>query len=340
MSSTFANAIASQPVAIDVARARAQHDAYAAALSRAGVELTVLPGDDAYPDGCFVEDCAVVVGGTALITRPGAPSRRGEVAAVRDALSQFLTIEETPPPATLDGGDCVRVGDRLFIGRSARTNEAGIARARDVLGLEVVSVPVDAQLHLKSVCSPLDDETILLAEETIDRELFPDVRVVMVPAEESFAANAIALENKVIAAAGCPRTHRAIEALGREVIAVDTSEIRKADGALTCLSIVFACLLGCQGESVDSVKPVSDSAAEDIAVSDTTSNTGDANADGSTRGPAQIPLKTSKGEFAIDATEVSNADYKIVIAQVLEVVAVAVGRRWGSLAWIEPPPRA
>jgi dimethylargininase len=239
ISSTFANAIASQPVSIDVERARRQHHDYATALARAGLEIELLPADDAFADGCFVEDCAVVVGTTALITRPGAPSRRGEIAAVRVALARTLSIVETEEPALLDGGDCMRVGNRMFVGRSERTNDAGIARLREVFPeLQVIAVPVRECLHLKSVCSPIGDR-ILLSEGTIAPESFHGVEVVMVPAAEGFAANAIALGRTVIAAAGCPATKQVLTGRGFEVIEVDTSEMRKADGALTCLSILY-----------------------------------------------------------------------------------------------------
>jgi dimethylargininase len=243
ISGSFEDAITMRPrsTAIDVALARRQHEHYAAALSRAGLELVQLPHDDAFPDGCFVEDCAFVADGTALITRPGAPSRRGEVDSVRAALERVLRIEITTEPATVDGGDCMRVGNRIFVGRSQRTNDAGIARVREVfgpLGFDVIAVPLHDVLHLKCVCSPLDGDTILLADGTIPREAFGDVRVVSVPAHEECAANAVAIGRTVLVAAGHPATERLVAEQGFEVIAVDTSEIRKADGALTCLSVL------------------------------------------------------------------------------------------------------
>jgi len=240
---SFADALTMRPktAAIDVELARRQHREYAEALTRAGAELVELPADDELPDGCFVEDCALVAGGTALITRPGAPSRRGEIVEVRRALERVLRIELMNEPATLDGGDCMRVGKRIFVGRSQRTNDAGIARVREVfgpLGFEVIAVPLREVLHLKCVCSPLDDETILLADNTIPRAVFDDLRVLTVPTDEECAANAVALGRTVLVAAGHPVTARVVAASGFEVLAVDTSEIRKADGALTCLSIL------------------------------------------------------------------------------------------------------
>lgn len=240
---SFADALTMRPktAPIDVELARLQHRRYAAALTRAGAELVELPADDEFPDGCFVEDCAVVAGGTALITRPGAPSRRGEIAEVRRALERVLRVESMNEPATLDGGDCMRLGKRIFVGRSQRTNEAGIARVREVfapLGYEVVAVALGEVLHLKCVCSPLDDQTILLADNTIPRATFGDLRVLPVPTQEECAANAVAIGRTVLVAAGHPVTARVVAESGFEVFAVDTSEIRKADGAMTCLSIL------------------------------------------------------------------------------------------------------
>lgn len=237
--STFADAITTQPKSapIDVARARTQHGRYVEALAAAGAEVVRLPADDRFPDGCFVEDCAIVAKGTALITRPGAESRRDEVAAVRDALAS-LRVEHTAAPATLDGGDCMRVGGRFYVGVTARTNEAGITRVREVFG-ETMAIPLTDVLHLKCVCSPIADDAILLAEGTIPRERFAGLRVIDVPREEADAANAVAIGRTLLIAAGCPRTERRLRDEGFDTIAVDTSEIRKADGALTCLSVLF-----------------------------------------------------------------------------------------------------
>lgn len=237
IASTFADAITMKPKTspIDVARAREQHEAYARALSLAGAEIVRLLGDDRFPDGCFVEDCAVVAGRT-LITRPGAESRRGEVDAVRAALNAEL---ETHAPATLDGGDCMVVGDRIYVGLTARTNEGGLARVREVFPRhEVIAVPLSDVLHLKCVCSAIAPDTILLAEGALPRDLFAGLRVLDVPREEADAANAVAIGRTLVFAAGAPLSERRVREAGFETIAVDTSEIRKADGALTCLSVL------------------------------------------------------------------------------------------------------
>jgi len=239
---TFARALAKTPATIDVVAARAQHAGYRRALAEAGLTVVHLAADDATPDCCFVEDTAVVAGGVALITCPGAPSRRAEVEAVAVALAAYMPTERMQAPATLDGGDCMLVGTTLYVGRSARTNEAGVARLSDVMhprGVRVVAVEMPLEiLHLKCVCSSLGDR-VLLAEGTIDPAVFGDVAIVTAPAEDLFAANAVAVGDRVLAAADSVRTHAALRAAGYQVIPVATPEMRKADGALTCLSIVF-----------------------------------------------------------------------------------------------------
>lgn len=238
--SSFSSALCAEVPAhpIDVALARTQHAAYCAALAACGATVEVLAGEEACPDSCFIEDTAVVVGGRALLTRPGAPSRRAETAAVATALARWLDVVEMTAPATLDGGDCMRVGDTLYVGRSARTNPLGIAQLA-ALGLRVVAVDLPpGVLHLKCVCSPLGDDRILLAEQSIPAQKF-DADVVWVPASETYAANAVAIGGHVIVADGYPRTSEALAAAGFTLHAVPTSEVRKADGSLTCQSIVL-----------------------------------------------------------------------------------------------------
>ena len=237
---SFAQALSVRPPEppIDVALARRQHDAYCAALASCGVAIEVLAGDDACPDCCFVEDTAVVAGGRTLITRPGAPSRRAETAPVAAALARWLEVVVMTEPATVDGGDCMRVGDTLYVGRSARSNAAGVAQLA-ALGLRIVVVELPpGALHLKCVCSPLGGDRILLAEQSIPAAAF-DASIVWVPAAETYAANAVAVGQHVLVAAGFPRTHDALAAAGFTVHAVASSEVRKADGSLTCQSIVL-----------------------------------------------------------------------------------------------------
>jgi dimethylargininase len=236
--SSFARALAAVPVAIDVERARAQHADYVAGLRALGLEILELPADDEAPDCCFVEDVCVVAGGRALLTVPGAPSRRREVEPVARALDRRCALARMAAPATLDGGDCLRLGDRFYVGVSARTNDAGRAALAAAFGLEVVPVPLPpGTLHLKSVCSALADDLVLVAAGTIAPAVFAGARVVVAP--EAIAANAVAHGGAALVAAGCPETRARVEAAGFRTVTVDTSELRKADGALTCLSVVM-----------------------------------------------------------------------------------------------------
>jgi dimethylargininase len=239
---SFAHALCAQrpAAAIDVALARDQHAAYVAALEAAGVQVDTVPADDALPDCVFIEDTAVIVDGLALITQPGAPSRREETAAIAGALAGHLDIVRMTGDARLDGGDCMRVGNTIYVGQSARTNGAGIDLLTAVFPkLRVITVWLPASvLHLKCVCSPLGDERILLAEGTLAPTTF-DCAVVWVPVAEAYAANAVAIGTHVLAADGFPRTHEALAAAGFTIHAVPTSEIRKADGSLTCQSLLY-----------------------------------------------------------------------------------------------------
>ncbi len=239
VSASFADALTMAPLAapIDVAVARAQHAAYVAALRAAGAEVVVLPAEDSLPDACFVEDCAVIAGGMALICRPGAATRRPEPPAVQRALAQLLPVVEMSAPCTLDGGDCLRLGGRLYIGRSSRTNADGIAFARAVLDdVEVIELPVGAGLHLKSACSPLGDDAVLVLAGVLPAGAFGDARELVV--HDAPAANVVVVGRHALVPAGFPEATRAVASVGLTPIEVDNSELRKADSALTCLSIV------------------------------------------------------------------------------------------------------
>lgn len=240
---SFANALAAvrPDPPIDVALARTQHAAYCAALAAAGAEVVVLAADEACPDCVFVEDTAVIAGDVALIARPGAASRRAEVEPVAVALAATHRLVRMTAPATLDGGDCMRVGDTIYVGRSARTNAEGIAQlAAAFPTFRVVALDLPANvLHLKCVCSPLGADRILLADETIDPARFA-VPAVRIPFAELYAANAVAIGADVIVAQGFPRTRDALAHAGFRVHAVPVSEVRKADGSLTCQSLIVS----------------------------------------------------------------------------------------------------
>jgi dimethylargininase len=226
---------------IDLPRAVAQHAAYAALVGSLGLEVVELPADPAFPDCCFVEDAAVVLDEVALATRPGAASRRGEVETVAAALARYRRVETTPPPATLEGGDVLRVGRTLFVGRSSRTNAAGLARLAEVaepLGYRVVPVGVTGCLHLKSAVTALDDERLLVNRAWLDTTPLRRHELVDVAPEEPGAANALRVAGRVVAHSGVPRTIERVSKLGYDVRTLDVSEFLKAEAALTCKSVL------------------------------------------------------------------------------------------------------
>jgi dimethylargininase len=227
---------------IDIERASAQHAAYGELLRELGLRVLELPADPDLPDCCFVEDVAVVLDEVALLTMPGAASRRPEVQAVEAALARFRPIKRTVLPATLEGGDVLRVGRTLFVGRSSRTNEAGVARLAAVaepFGYSVVPVAVTGCLHLKSAVTALDHERLLANTGWLDMDPLRRFEVVEVSPDEPGAANVLRVRGLVIAHPGFPRTIERISDLGYVVHPLDVSEFVKAEAALTCKSLLF-----------------------------------------------------------------------------------------------------
>lgn len=231
---------------IDVALAQRQHADYAATLREAGLELTELASDDRYPDCCFVEDRAVVCGDTGIVTWSAAPSRQGEEAAVERALRAALRdVRVMRPPACLDGGDVLRLGHHLFVALTDRTNAAGIAALRETFepkGYTVHQVAAPPGLHLKCYCSAPRDDLVVVADGLVDPRPFLEaggVEVVRIPREEAYAANTVGVDEQVLVAEGYPVVASMLRSLGLEVHAVRTSEIAKADGSLTCLSVLL-----------------------------------------------------------------------------------------------------
>jgi dimethylargininase len=228
---------------IDLYLARAQHAGYVATLRALGIVVDVLPTDDDCPDACFVEDTAVVTGTYTIATHPGAPSRRAEVEPVAEVLACHRTVHRMTAPATLDGGDVLRIGSRLFVGLSSRTNREGaeaLARVASQDGLEVVQLSVRDGLHLKSACS-LASASLLLYDPRLmgDAELsaLRACGVELAPVSEPAGANVLAVGDAVLVSAAAPGTAGALQARGLDVRIVDVGEFHKGDGALTCLSL-------------------------------------------------------------------------------------------------------
>jgi dimethylargininase len=222
-----------------------QHDAYIEALKSCGVEVKVLPADEAYPDSCFVEDPAVLTRKCAIITNPGAQSRNGEVQAMIPVIKEFYPeglIEYIKSPGTLEGGDVMMVGDHFYVGRSHRTNEEGIRQFIAILskyGMTGSEVPLEKVLHLKTGVNYIENNNMLVSGEFIDKPDFEKYNKIVVPEEEAYGANCIWVNDTVIVAEGYPTVLAEVEKAGYKTIIVDTSEYRKLDGGLSCLSLRF-----------------------------------------------------------------------------------------------------
>lgn len=226
--------------------ARRQHAGYVAALESAGVVLERLETDENHPDAHFVEDTAVVVGETALICHLGREDRRGEELAAAERLGALgYTIRRMEPPATLEGGDVLHVGGRFYVGRSLRTNDAGIAALGEVCrrhGFPLVVVPVPAGcLHLKTNCSGFSPDGVLVATSLMPASVFDGagLEIVEIVPEEAYAANCLALGERVLLPSGHLKTAAALEERGFDVTLLPMSTFRQSEGALTCLSILL-----------------------------------------------------------------------------------------------------
>jgi len=226
--------------------ALAQHRAYRTALESLGLACLELGTDETLPDCTFVEDCAVVCGDAAMITRPGADSRMGEVAAVRDALAVHLDVGTAiEAPGTLDGGDICEAGETFFIGLSHRTNEVGAAQLTEWLarrGKRGITIDIRAIhdiLHLKSGIAALDPETLVLIPSLAGHPAFAGFRRILLSEQDAYAGNCVQVNGRTLVAAGFPRAVDALVAQGHEPLVLDMSEFRKMDGGLSCLSIRY-----------------------------------------------------------------------------------------------------
>jgi dimethylargininase len=226
---------------IDVALAREQHAAYGACLASLVCEIRRIPADDRYPDAVFIEDTAIVLDELAVMTRPGAESRRGELDAVAAVLGEYRKLVRIEAPATIDGGDVLQLDDVLYVGRTLRTTDDGIAQLRELIapyGYRVVGVEVEGCLHLKSAVTRVGADALLMNGRWVSPSVFDGWRIIDVDEAEPFAANALRIGESVIFPEELTRTRRKLEAEGIEVIAVTAGELAKAEGGLTCCSLI------------------------------------------------------------------------------------------------------
>jgi dimethylargininase len=230
----------------DLERALTQHVAYAKDLESCGLALTMLAADERFPDGTFVEDTAVLTPGAAIVTRPGAPSRRQETESIDQALGRhYATVLRIAAPGTVDGGDVCDCDGRFLIGVSARTNAAGATQLAGCLGdLGYAATVIDIRqsttlLHLKTALSYLGDGRLAVAGDLPDAAILRDFERVLVEPSERYAANCIRVNDRILVAAGYPRFAARLTRLGYDPLPLDVSEFRKMDGGLSCLSLRF-----------------------------------------------------------------------------------------------------
>jgi len=227
---------------IDLAVANHQHTQYEACLAELGASVVSLPAEPDYPDSVFVEDPAVVVDEVAVMTRMGALSRRGESDSLAHALAPYRELRWLREPATLEGGDVMRIGRSLYVGVSHRTNRAGIeqlAGELSPLGYSVTPVTVRGALHLKTACCSLGDGAILANRAWLDLEPLRQYRIIDVAPGEGRAANVLSIGGSVIVPACFPRTAEILARAGYKVRSLDVSELMKAEAGVTCSSLIF-----------------------------------------------------------------------------------------------------
>ena len=228
---------------IDVNRARSQHAQYENLLTDLGCKVRRLSEEPEQPDSVFVEDTAIVLDDTAVITRPGASLRRIETESITEVLKEYRTINQITDPGTLDGGDVLRIGRTLYVGKSVRSNIPGIKQLIEIVapyGYDVEVVVVNGCLHLKSAVSLVGEEILLINRSWVDANSFGGSReFIDIDPAEPYAANALLVGDELMYPQSFPRTRLRLESRGIGVRVVDVSELQKAEGALTCCSLIF-----------------------------------------------------------------------------------------------------
>ena len=227
---------------IDVAKAIAQHKAYQDCLAERGLRVVALPAEPELPDSVFVEDPAIVLDEVAVIMRSGAPSRRSEASSLAKALAAYRRLEFLTDPATMDGGDVLRVGRSIFVGLSRRTNREGVSQLSKFLrihGYTVTAVEVKGCLHFKSACSYIGNQRMLVNRSWLAAEQLTGFDLLDVPEQESAAANVLRINDTIVMPASFPRTRTLLEKRGLQVHPVNVSELQKAEAGVTCCSLIF-----------------------------------------------------------------------------------------------------
>lgn len=227
---------------MDMQLAVQQHLNYLEALRSDGMEVTVLPEEPELADAAFVEDTAVILDELAVVCRPGCPSRRPEAASIADALQKFRELAWLEPPGTLEGGDVLVLGKKIWAGLSTRTNREGVRQLEDFAkphGYKVIPVAVRHCLHLKTAVTPVAASAVVANPQWVDLELFADLDVLTVPSEEPWGANTLSTKTVVWVPNSCPATAGLLRARGLSIRTLDISELQKAEAGLTCLSLLY-----------------------------------------------------------------------------------------------------
>lgn len=227
---------------IDLQIAREQHRQYENALKSIGCEVISLPEMPDLPDSVFVEDTAVILDEAAIITNPGAVSRKPEIDSIAEVLKDYRKLIWIESPATVDGGDVLVVGKKIYVGLSSRSNLEAVGQMQNSLegfGYQVVGVKVTSCLHLKSAVTNVSADTLLINPNWVDKNLFGEMNFIKIDESEPFAANCLLIDEKVIYPTSFPKTQRKLEVNGIDLVLVDADELAKAEGAVTCCSLII-----------------------------------------------------------------------------------------------------
>jgi dimethylargininase len=227
---------------INLERAITQHHAYEEALQSIGIEVHPLPAEPDMPDSVFVEDTAIVLDECAVITRPGADSRKLETKSIVRALTPYRELFTIQTPSTLDGGDVLRIGKTIYVGLSRRSDQSAIEQMQTFLspfGYTIRGIPVNGCLHLKSATTQIAEDLLIVNSAWVDKSAFPGLKFIEVHPSEPYAANALFVSGTVIYQTVYPKTLCRLKATGIEPLLVNQSELNKAEGALTCCSLIF-----------------------------------------------------------------------------------------------------
>lgn len=243
-SSAVVNGITSSQLGTPIyEKALSQHEEYIDALKDCKVKVICLDPDEDYPDSCFVEDTALLTSRCAIITNPGAESRKGEPKHIKKELKQhYKNIEQIQPPGTIEAGDIMMVGNHFYIGLSARTNESGADQMISYLskyGFTGSKIELKEVLHLKTGMSYLEHNNLLISGEFVNHPYFKEFNKIIIDPKEAYSANCIWVNDTVIIPSGFPKTLKQVHELGYRTIEVDVSEFEKIDGGLSCLSLRF-----------------------------------------------------------------------------------------------------